>query len=103
MITGQVSEGYPSVAVTFRIPGQRDMSIEFVVDTGFAGYMTLPSAAVAAIRLPFFYEMPANLADDSNIMVDVYTATVLWYGAERDVEILRNGQTPADRQGTAFR
>jgi len=42
------------VNVTFRLPDRGDMQIEFVVDTGFAGALTLPPAAVEALGLTFF-------------------------------------------------
>ena len=38
--------------------------------------------------------MPANLADDSIIQVEVYVATILWNGEEREAEILATGKRP---------
>ena len=39
--------------MTFLLPGQPDFAVEFVVDTGFTQFLTLPPAAVTAMRLPF--------------------------------------------------
>ncbi|MBC8135625.1 MAG: clan AA aspartic protease [Fibrella sp.] len=75
-----------------RIPGRPDMAIEFVVDTGFAGYLTLPIAAVQALALPQVREIAANRADNSTIVVNVHESTVLWHGAERVVEVLAMGK-----------
>lgn len=38
---------------------------------------TLPPEAIAVLGLPFQYEVPANLANNSNVFLKVYTATIL--------------------------
>jgi clan AA aspartic protease len=94
MMTGSVSGRHALVPMTFRIPNQPDLTIEFVLDTGFAGYLTLPPAAVARLALPFRYRVPAGLADGSRIMVAVHMATVVWHGAERRTEVISTGKQP---------
>ena len=85
-MTGQVTDNMAVLEVPVHLSGHPPLS--------FAGFLTMPPAAVAALKLPFFYKMPANLADDSNITVEVYTTTILWQGKERDVEILAMGKRP---------
>lgn len=70
-MTGNVRDHQPVVDVTFRTPGQPVLAIEFVVDTGFVGFLTVPPAAIAALGLPFGETISANLADDSTIAVDL--------------------------------
>lgn len=82
MIQGQVIDLQACVSVPFRLANQQVISIEFVVDTGFAGALTLPPTAVAALGLPYLQEMVANLADDNNVKADVHIATVLWNNQE---------------------
>ncbi|WP_353929312.1 hypothetical protein WJM97_13395 [Okeanomitos corallinicola TIOX110] len=65
MISGMIKNGYPTVNVIFCLPNQPDFTIEFVIDTGFTGDLCLPSAAVTLMQLPFLYELPANLANNS--------------------------------------
>ncbi|UBF29579.1 clan AA aspartic protease [Kovacikia minuta CCNUW1] len=77
-----------------RPPGKPDVAIECVVDTGFEGALTLPPNLVATLGLPYFTRMSANLADDTNIMTQVYLATILWCGVERDVAVLALGRRP---------
>jgi clan AA aspartic protease len=91
---GQVSNRRALVRVTFRVPGQADVTIEFVLDTGFVGFLTLPPPAVAALNLPLIRSVPANLADSSNILVFGHAATILWNGEEREVEVLALGNRP---------
>jgi len=94
MMTGSVSGRHALVPITLRIPGQPDFTIEFVLDTGFVGFLTLPPAAVARLALPFRYRVPANLADGSRILVAVHTATIVWHGVERRTEIIATGRQP---------
>ena len=66
--------------ITFRLLGQPSLTLEFVVDTDFTEFLTLPVAAVAALRLPYSYEHPAYLADGSAVKMDIHAATILWSG-----------------------
>lgn len=94
MIAGGVQNLHALVPVTFRLDDQPDLSLEFVIDTGFAGFLTLPPAAIAALSLPYQYDMPANLADDSEVQLPVYDAAIVWNGVERAVPVLATGRRP---------
>jgi clan AA aspartic protease len=94
MIEGLVSGRRMLVPVTFRLSQQPDFAIEFMIDSGFAGFLTLPTAAVAALNLPFRYQMLASLADNSSIVANVYTATIVWEGQARRVEVFAMGKRP---------
>jgi clan AA aspartic protease len=91
---GRVTARQAVLAVVLRARGRPDLALDFVVDTGFAGALTLPPAAVSALRLPLLGEITANLADDSTIAVNAHRATILWYGRERAVEVLATGARP---------
>ena len=94
MITGQVSNRRALVPVTIRLSGQPDLIIEFVVDTGFAGFLTMPLAAVLAMGLSYQHHTPAGLADDSQVQIPVYEATIVWESVERAVRVLAMGKRP---------
>jgi clan AA aspartic protease len=80
--------------VIFRLPGQPDLGIECVVDTGFEGELTLPPAAVAAMRLPYLTQLNAKLADGSAVATPVHVARIIWSGAERAITVLAMGSRP---------
>ena len=61
------------------------MQVEAVIDTGFTGFLTLPSALATELGLPFLTNEPAFLADGSLVMFSVHDATVLWDGQPRRV------------------
>ncbi len=41
MIYGRLVGGKATVSVIFRLPEQPDFSLDFIIDTGFNGYLTL--------------------------------------------------------------
>jgi predicted aspartyl protease len=50
MILGKIVEGRVVLPVSFCLSQTTELAIDFVVDTGFNGYLTLPSPAVAALK-----------------------------------------------------
>jgi clan AA aspartic protease len=88
VITGSVAGRRALVRLVLRGPGGQEAEIEFVLDTGFVGFLTLPPAAVAALSLPFVAPQIALLADRSRTWLDLHSAVALWDGEERDVEVL---------------
>ena len=94
MAKGVVREMQARVDVVFRLPGRPDFAVECVVDTGFAGALTLSPDAIAALGLPFFQEIDANLANDADVKTAVHVATIVWEGREVDVAVLAMGRRP---------
>ena len=94
MMQGSVQSLHAMLPVTFRLPGQRDIAIEFVVDTGFTGDLTLPLQAVTALGLSYETDQRSRLADDSEILIPVYLATIVWKDTERQVRVLATGRRP---------
>jgi clan AA aspartic protease len=93
-MNGYVSGRQPRIGVVFLLPNQPRIEIEFVIDTGFEGALTLPAQAVAALNLPLYQNIDAYLADDSSRKVDMYTAAILWQGRTLNVAVLAMGQRP---------
>lgn len=94
MISGIVNNGYPTVSITFRLPDRPDFSIQFVIDTGFTDELCLPSEVVALLGLPFKWATPANLANNTEVLLPVYEAIILWNGEERIVQVVGTGRRP---------
>ncbi|WP_293080491.1 hypothetical protein [Okeania sp. SIO3B5] len=44
------------------------------------------------LGLPFRFAMPANLADNTEVILPLYEAIVLWNGEERAVRVLGTGR-----------
>jgi predicted aspartyl protease len=60
--------------------------IDAVIDTGFTGFLTLPTALIAVLGLTWRGYASAVLGDGSLQQFDIYAATVIWDGQARVVE-----------------
>ena len=94
MMQGNVVGLQARIGVILRLPENSDIEIECVVDTGFEGFLTLPSTVITKLGLPYIARINANLADNSNVATNVYLATILWKRVEKDVAVLGMGRRP---------
>jgi clan AA aspartic protease len=78
VISGIVTDLHATVSVPFRLPDRPDVTIEFVIDTGFTDFLCLPLEVVSILGLPFEYNMRANLADNSNVVLPVHNCFTGW-------------------------
>jgi clan AA aspartic protease len=87
MIVGAVNGDLEPI-VRLRVLGHHgeERDLEFVLDTGFNGFVILPPDLVSE----FGYERVciefATLADGREEAFDVYRARILWDGQPRDIE-----------------
>jgi clan AA aspartic protease len=58
-----------------------------VIDTGFTGFLSLPSISIAELELTWSYRDRGTLGDGSETLFDVYNASVIWDGNLREIEI----------------
>lgn len=94
MINGTVVGLQAQIGIIFCLSGSPNIEIKYVVDTGFEGFLTLPTAAIDKLGLIYATRISANLADNSNVATNVYLTTILWNGIERNVAVLAMGRRP---------
>ena len=73
--------------------GQREV-IDTVIDTGFDGFLSLPSEIIVRLGLPWTISNPATLGDGSEVLFDFYTGTVIWDGQYRTIDIAESETEP---------
>jgi clan AA aspartic protease len=73
--------------------GQRQV-IDTVIDTGFSGFLSLPSAIITTLDLPWSASDIVTLGDGSETLFDLYTATVIWDGQYREIYIAESETEP---------
>jgi clan AA aspartic protease len=73
---------------------QQLQAIETVIDTGFTGFLSLPSAIIATLNLPWSASDIVTLGDGSETLFDLYTAVVIWDGQYRDIYIAESETEP---------
>ena len=73
--------------------GQREL-INTVIDTGFDGFLSLPSEMIDRLGLPWRTSNTATLGDGSEALFDFYTATVIWGGQYYEIDIASSETEP---------
>ena len=94
MMSGALISLHAVISIVFQISDVYLRDLEFVIDTGFTGYLTLPIHEVEALGLPFVYFTRAHLADHSEIRLPVHEGIILWDGQEVKVSVLATGERP---------
>lgn len=94
MISGRIRNREAIIELEVAGSGQSPQQIETVIDTGYNGYLTLPSRFVTMLQLPFAGHRRGMLADGSVTRLDVYLASVVWHERLKDVLILQTAGTP---------
>jgi clan AA aspartic protease len=94
VIQGTIVNLQAKINVVLRLAPGQELEIGCVVDTGFSGFLTLPSIAVERLGLPYLININANLADHSSVKTNVHAATIVWNGQERNITVLAMGQRP---------
>ena len=73
---------------------QQQQVVDTVIDTGFSGFLSLPSAIIVALNLPWSASDIATLGDGSETLFDLYTATVIWDGQYREIYVAESETEP---------
>jgi clan AA aspartic protease len=87
MMQGYVNQAYEAVIPIVIKHGNKLKSVNAVIDTGFTGFLSLPSTIIAELELPWSYRDRATLGDGSETLFDVHDATIIWDGQFREIEI----------------
>ena len=94
MTIGTVSHRRILVDLILRGPTGTEAEVEFVLDTGFTGVLTMLPSVCEALGLHYVRPQPASLAEGSSVILEAYQAALLWNRDEYDVEILAMDGTP---------
>jgi len=94
MIHGVVKNREALVELEVSAGAGKTHRIEAVIDTGYNGYLTLPSHIVAALQLPSAGQRRGTLADGSVVRFEVFIATVNWHAKQREVLVSQMSGAP---------
>ena len=77
-------------AVELRVfgSGESSVSLQAVIDTGFSGYLTLPTQTVTALGLELQNETTVTLGDGTERALSQFSADLEWDGENRTVLVL---------------
>jgi predicted aspartyl protease len=68
--------------------------VETVIDTGFTGFLSLPLSTIESLGLPWRFRDIATLGDGSEVVFDMYAATVIWDGQIQVVDVAASEADP---------
>lgn len=88
MIRGVVTDDRQAIIhLMVRGPTGQEQEIEAIIDTGFDGWLSLPSSIIVALGLVWRRRGRALLADGRESVFDIYEATVIWDGEARRIPV----------------
>lgn len=100
-MNGQVDgQLQPIVELTVRGPTGVTRQLGVLVDTGFAGSLTLPMSVIRVLALPWHGRDIGVMADGTIHTFEVFQARVDWNGAVRGIEVF--AADPHPLLGTAM-
>lgn len=73
--------------------GKRQL-INAVIDTGFNGFLTLPSSIITNLNLPWNASEIVTLGDGKKTIFDVYAVMIIWDGEYREIDVAESETEP---------
>ncbi|MDJ1173189.1 clan AA aspartic protease [Roseofilum capinflatum] len=83
-----------TLTVVVGISNRQMQTIDTVIDTGFSGFLSLSSAIITTLNLPWIASDIVTLGDGSETLFDLYTALVIWDGQYREIYIAESETEP---------
>ena len=93
MIAGTITNFRPQIRLSVKGTGGHGI-VEFTVDTGYQGTITLAEVDCIALHLPFARATTFLMADGTPLERNVYRLAIEWDSRELDVEVLALGEEP---------
>ncbi|HEX4129887.1 MAG TPA: hypothetical protein VHZ24_07580 [Pirellulales bacterium] len=77
----------PIVPIMLVGPGGNTSEYAAMLDTGFDGWLTLPSATIEKLELPWQAKARALVADGRTETFDIFAGQLVWFGRSLRIEI----------------
>lgn len=94
MISGRIRNREAIVDLEISRPGQPSRQLEAIIDTGYNGYLTLPSPLVTILGLPLAGYRRGMLADGTVTRLAVHLASIVWNGRQKEVLVSQAAGAP---------
>ncbi len=92
---GVVADGLdPCVVLTVLDRNGQPVEVTATIDTGSTAPLTLPTAAIRELQLPWIATEDVSLADGSVVPCNVYEAQVTWLGEVRRIHVFETESNP---------
>ena len=95
MIKGKVRGNQQALVTIDVIDGEgRPQPLEAILDTGFTGYLTLPTGSIQQLGLRSVGQRSFELANGELFEFEAYLAAVSWHGRISDALVLKSDSAP---------
>lgn len=94
MMQGVVNQSCEAILPIVVMNNATTQLIDAIIDTGFSGFLTLPSHIITTLGLSWKGRDAATLGDGSSCIFDVYIAIVIWDGQYRTIDINESETVP---------
>jgi clan AA aspartic protease len=94
MMQGRVNQNCEATLAVAIRNGDIIKSVDVVIDTGFSGFLTLPSGIITELDLTWKGRDIATLGDGTSCIFEVYIASVIWDGEYRTIDINESETVP---------
>ena len=95
MMMGNVNSRREAI-IQFAVLGENNQrqAIKAVIDTGYTGLLTLPSAIITTLGLTWYMQEEGILGNGSLCLFNVFEASVIWDGQLKSIEVNESETDP---------
>jgi len=68
--------------------------VDALIDTGFTGFLSLPLSIITTLGLPWHFRDLGTLGDGSEVVFDMYKASVIWDGQIKIIDVAASEADP---------
>lgn len=74
--------------------GSPKITVDAVIDTGFTSFLSLPLSIITELDLTWHYRDFGTLGDGSEVVFELYKASVIWDGQNKIVDVVASDADP---------
>ncbi|MGB5594274.1 MAG: clan AA aspartic protease [Crocosphaera sp.] len=82
--------------------GSPKITVDAVIDTGFTSFLSLPPSIISSLGLPWHYRDTGTLGDGSEVIFEIYKASVIWDGQNQIVDVVASDADPLVGMGLLY-
>jgi clan AA aspartic protease len=82
--------------------GSPKVTVDAVIDTGFTSFLSLPLSIIMELDLTWHYRDFGTLGDGSEVVFELYKASVIWDGQNKIIDVVASDAEPLVGMGLLY-